>query len=258
MKNAFLLIASLVLAGCASLPNNAKPDPKDPWERFNRASFKVNDALDRAILRPTARAYVKVTPRLLRTGVSNFFENLETVTTLVNDALQGKMGAAGHDTARFLLNSTMGLGGLFDPATAAGLDKNDEDFGQTLGKWGVSSGPYLMMPLLGPTTVRDGLARGVDTFTDPSHYLEDDSTRYTITAVEVVDLRAGLLDLDAQLAQSFDRYAFVRNAWLQRREFKVRDGNVEEEVFDEEALMNEIPEQAPEAPANTPDPAPAP
>lgn len=253
MKNAFLLIASLALAGCASLPDSAKPEPRDPWERFNRTTFKVNDALDRAILRPTARAYVKVTPRLLRTGISNFFENLETVTTLVNDALQGKMGAVGHDSARFLLNTTLGLGGLFDPATAAGIDKNDEDFGQTLGKWGVSSGPYLMMPLLGPTTVRDGLARIPDTFTDPSHYLEDDSTRYTITAVEIIDLRAGLLDLDAQLEQSFDRYAFVRNAWLQRREFKVRDGNVEEEALDEEALMNEAPEAAP-AQDNPPSP----
>lgn len=259
MKNVFLLIASLVLVGCATLPENSKPDPKDPWERFNRTSFKVNDALDRAILRPTARAYVKVTPRVLRTGVSNFFENLETVTTLVNDALQGKMRAAGHDTARFVLNSTLGLGGLFDPATAAGIDKNDEDFGQTLGRWGVASGPYLMMPLLGPTTVRDGLARIPDTFTDPSHYLEDDSTRYAITAVEILDLRAGLLDLDAQLAQSFDRYAFVRNAWLQRREFKVRDGNVEEEALDEEAMMNEEPAPSPEPDAPpSPDATPPP
>lgn len=258
MKNVVLLVAGLFLAGCATLPPNSKPEPRDPWERFNRATFKFNDKLDRALLRPTARAYVKVTPRFVRTGVSNFFENLETVTTLVNDALQGKMGAAGHDTARFLLNSTLGLGGLFDPATAAGIDKNDEDFGQTLGKWGVHSGPYLMMPLMGPTTVRDGLARIPDTFTDPSHYLEDDSTRYTITAVEIVDLRAGLLDLDAQLEQSFDRYAFVRNAWMQRREFKVRDGNVEEEFLDEEAMLNEAPEPAAESADPAPEAPPSP
>jgi phospholipid-binding lipoprotein MlaA len=244
MKKLFLVVAGMMLAGCASLPNE-KADPRDPWERFNRASFKVNDALDRAILRPTARAYVKVTPRVLRTGVSNFFDNLETVTTLVNDALQGKMAAAGHDTARFLLNSTLGLGGLLDPATAAGIDKNDEDFGQTLGKWGVKSGPYLMVPLFGPSTVRDLPARGVDTFTDPSHYLEDDSTRYTIDAVGIIDLRAGLLDLDDELNQSFDRYAFVRNAWLQRRDYKVEDGNVEDESLDEDAMMNEVPAPAP-------------
>jgi phospholipid-binding lipoprotein MlaA len=247
MKKMVLLIAGLWLAGCASLPNNSKPDARDPWERFNRTTFKVNDALDRAILRPTARAYVKVTPRFMRTGISNFFSNLETTTTLVNDALQGKMRAAGHDTARLLLNTTLGLGGLFDPATAAGIDNNDEDFGQTLGKWGVSSGPYLMMPLFGPTTVRDFGARGVDTFTDPSHYLEDDSTRYAITAVEVLDLRAGLLSLDDQLNQSFDRYAFVRNAWLQRREYKVKDGAVEDTGLEEEEDFSTDP--AADAPA---------
>jgi phospholipid-binding lipoprotein MlaA len=232
MKFVFALFACQWLAGCAAVPAG-KPDPRDPWERINRASFKVNDALDRAVLRPVARSYVKVAPRPLRMGVSNFFDNLETVTTLVNDTLQGKFRAAGHDTARLLLNSTLGLGGLFDPATDAGLDKNDEDFGQTLGKWGVSSGPYVMLPLLGPTTVRDGFGRIPDTFTDPSHYLEDDSTRYTITAVELVDMRAGLLDLDEQLNESFDRYAFVRNAWLQRREYKVKDGDVEAPSLDE-------------------------
>jgi phospholipid-binding lipoprotein MlaA len=243
-----VLMAGIVMAGCASVPN-AKPDPRDPWERFNRASFKVNDALDRAILRPVTRGYVKVTPRILRTGISNVFANLETVTTLVNDTLQGKMRAASQDAARLLLNTTLGLGGLFDPATAAGLDKNDEDFGQTLGAWGVESGPYLMVPLLGPSTVRDAIGRIPDQLTDPSHYLEDDSTRYTITAVEIIDLRASLLDLDDDLAQSFDRYAFVRNAWLQRREYKVKDGDVADPAFDEEALMNEEPvaEPAPEA-----------
>jgi len=250
MKKLVLLVAGMMLAGCASVPAGVgKTDPRDPWERFNRTTFKVNDALDRAILRPTARAYVKVMPKVIRTGVSNVFENLETVTTLVNDTLQGKLGAAGHDTARLLLNSTLGLGGLLDPATDAGIDKNDEDFGQTLGKWGVKSGPYLMVPLFGPSTLRDLPARGVDTLTDPSHYLEDDSTRYTITAVEVIDLRAGLLSLDDQLNQSFDRYAFVRNAWLQRREYKVQDGNVEDEPLDEDAMMNETPEApAPEPP----------
>ncbi len=241
MKKLVLLVAGMMLAGCATVPPTSKPDPRDPWERFNRASFKVNDALDRAILRPTARAYVKVMPRPIRTSVSNVFANLETITTLINDGLQGKFGAAAHDTARFVLNSTLGLGGLFDPATDAGLDKNDEDFGQTLGKWGVASGPYLMLPLLGPSTLRDGIARVPDRLTVPAHHLEDDSTRYTLTAVEVVDLRAGLLSLDDQLNRSFDRYAFVRNTWLQRREYKVRDGEVEDEPLDEEALLNEEP-----------------
>lgn len=252
MNKVFVALLALALAGCATLPPSAKLDPRDPWERFNRTTFKVNYALDRAILRPTARGYVKVTPRIVRTGVSNFFANLETATTLVNDLLQGKMRGAGHDTARLLLNTSLGLGGLFDPASAAGLDKNDEDFGQTLGKWGVANGPYLMLPLFGPTTVRDGFGELLDTFTEPTHYLEDDSTRYAITAVEVIDIRTGLLDLDAQLDQAYDRYAFVRNAWLARREYKVTDGNVEEPALDEEAMLNEAPEpardSAPEAP----------
>jgi phospholipid-binding lipoprotein MlaA len=242
-----MALLALGLAGCATVPPAAKPDPRDPWERFNRATFKVNDALDRAILRPTARGYVKVTPRVVRTGVSNFFANLETATTLINDVLQGKMRGAGHDTARLLLNTTLGLGGLFDPATAAGIDKNDEDFGQSLGKWGVPNGPYLMVPFWGPTTVRDGFGEVADNFTEPTHYLEDDSTRYGITAVELIDTRAGLLDLDAQLNQAFDRYAFVRNAWLARREYKVKDGNVEEPALDEEAMLNEAPEPAQDA-----------
>ena len=253
MKKLVIVMAGLALAGCASLPDT-KRDPRDPWERFNRTTFKVNDAMDRAVLRPAAKAYVKVTPRVVRTGISNFFDNLETINTLLNDTLQGKFRAAGNDTARLLLNSTLGLGGLLDPATAAGLDKNDEDFGQTLGVWGVRSGPYLMLPFLGPSTVRDASASIADRYAQPDSYLEDDSTRYTITAVEILDLRAGLLDLDAQLAQSFDRYAFVRNAWLQRREFKVRDGNVEDDTsFDEEAMLNEEPAPASDAappPAN--------
>jgi phospholipid-binding lipoprotein MlaA len=249
MKKLVVAIAGILMAGCASVPDTQR-DPRDPFERFNRTTFKINDAMDRAVLRPAAKAYVKVTPRFLRTGISNFFDNLETVNTLVNDALQGKFRAAGNDTARLLLNSTIGLGGLLDPATDIGLDKNDEDFGQTLGVWGVKSGPYLMLPLLGPSTMRDAPASAVDRYAQPDSYLEDDSTRFTLTAIEVLDLRAGLLDLDAQLAQSFDRYAFVRNAWLQRREYKVRDGNVENDAaFDEEAMLNEAPEPAPEAAA---------
>jgi phospholipid-binding lipoprotein MlaA len=247
MKSLMVLIAVALVAGCASLPSG-KPDPGDPWERFNRASFKFNDALDRAVLRPTARAYVKVMPRLVRTGVSNVFANLETVTTLVNDTLQGKMRAAGQDSARLLLNTTLGLGGLFDPASAAGIEKNDEDFGQTLGAWGMQSGPYVMIPFLGPSTVRDTVGRVPDRFTDPSHYLEDDSTRFALTAVEIIDLRAGLLEFDDDLAQSFDRYAFVRNVWMQRREYKVKDGNVEDPAFDEEAMMNEEPAPKPTEP----------
>ena len=225
MQKVVLALFALLLAGCATVPSG-KPDPRDPWEGFNRASYKFNDALDRAIAKPVAKGYKKVTPRVVRTGVSNFISNLGTVTTVVNDVLQGKMKQAGHDSGRFLLNSTIGLAGLFDPASAAGLERNDEDFGQTLGKWGVKSGPYLMLPILGPSTVRDTIGRIPDQFTYPVNYLEDDSTRYIIRGVDFLDLRAGLLDLEPQLEKSYDKYAFIRNAWLQRREFQVKDGDV--------------------------------
>lgn len=225
MQKVVLALCALLLAGCATVPSG-KPDPRDPWEGFNRASYKFNDALDRGFAKPVAKGYKKVTPRFIRTGVSNFFSNLDTVPTILNDVLQGKIKQAGHDTGRFLLNSTVGLGGLFDPASAAGMERNDEDFGQTLGKWGVKSGPYLMLPILGPSTVRDTFAKPVDSYSGPLNYLQDDSTRYILRGVEFVDLRADLLSLDAQIEKSYDKYAFIRNAWLQRREYLVTDGQV--------------------------------
>jgi phospholipid-binding lipoprotein MlaA len=258
MQKVVLVLFVLLTAGCATVPTG-KPDPRDPWERFNRSSFAFNDALDKAVAKPVAKAYKKVTPRIVRTGASNFISNLGSVTTVFNDVLQGKMKQAGHDSARFLMNSTLGLAGLFDPATHAGLEHNDEDFGQTLGKWGVKSGPYLMLPILGPSTVRDTIGRVPDQFTNPVNYLQDDSTRYIIQAVEFVDLRASLLDLDAQLEKSYDRYAFVRNAWLQRREFQVKDGNVDDVSSELEEGMDIDPAQdaAPGATSPAP-PAPAP
>ncbi|HEU4778665.1 MAG TPA: VacJ family lipoprotein [Steroidobacteraceae bacterium] len=249
MKFLLTLLSCLMVGGCAALPSG-NPDPRDPWERFNRATFKFNDALDRAIAKPVAKAYVKVTPRLVRTGVNNAFNNLDTVPTIINDALQGKFRQAGHDSARFLLNSTLGLGGLFDPASAAGIEANDEDLGQTLGKWGVKPGPYLVLPVLGPSTVRDAFARAADTYMEPVAYLSDESTRYLIRGVDLLDQRAGLLELDAQIERSFDRYAFVRNAWTQRREYQVKDGNVEDQSLElEQEFMDEPAlEPAPEAP----------
>jgi phospholipid-binding lipoprotein MlaA len=249
MKVLTILIAGALLTGCATLPAG-KPDPRDPWEKFNRTTFVINDGLDRAVARPVAKAYVKVVPRFVRIGVGNVFNNLNTIGTVVNDVLQGKMRQAGRDSARFLLNSTVGLGGLLDPATEAGLELNDEDFGQTFGKWGMKPGPYLMLPLLGPTTTRDIFGRALDQFTYPVTYLEDDSTRYLIRLVGLTDTRADLLDLDPQLDRAYDRYAFVRNAWLQRREFQVTDGEIDDSALDLEEGMEEDPlpegEPAPE------------
>jgi phospholipid-binding lipoprotein MlaA len=256
MKNFGVLLAGLLLTGCATLPSG-KADPRDPWERINRSSFAFNDALDRAIAKPVAKAYKKVMPQVIRTGVSNFMSNLDTVTTIVNDTLQGKLRQAGHDSARFLMNSTVGLAGLFDPASMAGLEANDEDFGQTLGKWGVKSGPYLMLPFFGPSTVRDSFGGLVDQYDYPVNYLEDDSTRLLIRGVNFLDMRTGLLDLDAQFERSYDKYAFMRNAWLQRREFQVTDGNVSDSSLELEEGMEEEPPPAEPSPESNPGQPPA-
>ena len=249
MQKAVLSCLLLFLAGCASVPSG-KPDPRDPWERFNRSVFNFNEALDRAIAKPVAKGYVKVTPLVVRTGISNAYSNLDTVPTIINDVLQGKIRQAGHDSARFLMNSTLGLGGLFDPASAAGLDSNDEDLGQTLGKWGVKAGPYLMLPVLGPSSARDAFSRAADTFLEPVWYLEDDSTRYLIRLGDLLDQRASLLELDAQLERSYDRYAFIRNAWIQRREYQVKDGDVDDQSLELEEEFKDDP--PPDAPAESP------
>jgi len=251
MKLLAILLAGLTLTGCATLPTG-KPDPRDPWERMNRRTHAFNDAIDRGIGKPVAKAYVKVVPRFMRTGVSNVFNNLNTLNTVVNDVLQGKMRQAADDSARFVLNSTLGIGGLFDPASKAGLEFNDEDFGQTFGRWGMKPGPYLVLPFLGPSTTRDTFGKLVDQFTYPVTYLEDDSTRIIIRAVSLVDTRAELLDLDEQIDRSYDRYAFIRNAWLQRREFQVTDGNVDDQSLELEQDMETEP--APEG--ATPEPPP--
>jgi len=252
MKFLAILLAGLALTGCATLPSG-KPDPRDPWERMNRSTYAFNDAVDRAVAKPVAKAYVKVMPRFVRTGVSNVFNNLNTLNTIVNDVLQGKMKQAGNDSARFLLNTTFGVGGLYDAASKAGLEFNDEDFGQTFGKWGMKPGPYLVLPLLGPSTTRDTFGKLVDQFTYPVTYLEDDSTRIWIRLVSLLDTRAELLDLDEQIDRSYDRYAFIRNAWLQRREFQVTDGNVEDPSLELEQDMDQDPGAEPPPDEGTPE-----
>jgi phospholipid-binding lipoprotein MlaA len=231
MKSRLVTFALLLacLTGCASLPPGAQPDPRDRFERFNRSVYKFNDALDRGIARPVAKAYVKVTPRPIRTGVSNFLANLSSPVTIVNDLLQGKLKGFGTDTARLVINTTIGIGGLFDPATKMGLEAGDEDFGQTLGRWGVHSGPYLVLPIFGPSSVRDGVGKVADQFSEPRSYINDPYVRYGLAALDLVDKRAGLLQTDDVLRRSFDPYAFMRNAWLQRRQYEVYDGNPPEE-----------------------------
>jgi len=216
-----MLGLSAVLAGCASLPKGEKPDPRDRFERFNRGIYAFNTKADHLILRPVARGYVKVTPAPVRNSVHNFLENLVYTKTIINDFLEGKWRDGGTDTARLLLNTTVGIGGLFDPASKAGLDRHHTDFGETLGIWGVHSGPYLMLPILGPSTVRDAIGLLPDEYSALPAYIRPVWIPYAIGAMQGIDIRVGLLDEDKLLDSAYDPYAFVRNVWLQRRDYLI-------------------------------------
>jgi phospholipid-binding lipoprotein MlaA len=250
-----LLLLTVGLAACATLPNG-KADPRDRFERFNRSVYKFNIALDHAVLRPVAREYVKVTPQTIRTGVNNVLTNLAYPVTLVNSFLQGKFHDGMSDAARLLVNSTIGIGGLFDPASGMGLDRHQADFGQTMGRWGMHSGPYLMLPFLGPSTVRDGfglvpdylLLHEIETVKlfDNNPYVE-----WSLFAAGTVNRRTQLLDEDRILDSAYDPYAFLRNAYLQRRDYLIHDGNVspEEEFPDADMTGEPAAPATPSAPA---------
>jgi phospholipid-binding lipoprotein MlaA len=223
------IVCFLSVSACVTLPPNSQRSPQDPWESWNRGVYRVNDKLDRAVAKPVARTYVRIVPQPIRTGVTNFFENLDTPTVMINDALQGKFLAAGNDLGRFLFNSTVGLAGLLDPATSAGMAKNNEDFGQTLGHWGVHPGPFVELPILGPSDLRDAPSKVVDSYTNPRQYVHNSYVKYGLWLPSLVDTRARLLPLDETLKNVYDPYAFVRDAYLQRRAYLVSDGKVSEE-----------------------------
>ena len=214
-----------VCAGVAMMPlaaNAATED--DPWEGFNRVVFKFNDTLDTYALKPIAQGYQFITPQFLEDGIHNMYRNVGDVRNLANNVLQVKHHAAGVDTARLLMNTIVGVGGFFDVGTKMGLQRNDEDFGQTLGYWGLSSGPYLVLPLLGPSTVRDALGIYPDSYAEPYRYMHDVSARNTVAGMKIIDARANLLSAEKLITG--DKYIFIRNAYLQSREFKVKDGQV--------------------------------
>ncbi|WP_409282271.1 VacJ family lipoprotein [Pseudomonas putida] len=213
--------------GSVLIPLSVQASEDDPWERINRGIFRFNDVLDRYAFKPIARGYRFITPQLLQDGIHNVFQNVGDVGNLSNDLLQGKPHDAGVDTARLLVNTTLGLGGLVDVGTHMGLQRNDEDFGQTLGAWGVPSGPFVMLPLLGPSSVRDGAAKIPDNYTQLYPYLDDMSARNSLFAIDLLDTRAQLLSAEKLIAG--DKYVFMRNAYLQMREFKVQDGKVEDD-----------------------------
>ena len=237
-KASSIALLLLALTGCAT--TSGKGDPRDPFEGYNRSVYKFNDSIDRAVLKPVAKGYDKAVPDLVKTGVRNFFGNLKEVLTLVNDLLQGKGEEALTTTGRFLLNTTFGMGGIFDIATPAGMTRNEEDFGQTLGRWGVSSGPYFIIPFLGSSTVRDALMRPLDSQFQYTTRMDDVAWRNSLYALEIIDTRASLLGASNVLGEAaLDPYVFVRDAYLQRRQRMVYDGNPpddenEDEFMDEE------------------------
>ena len=218
------LLGMAVVSGCAHRPAD---DPSDPLEPVNRAVFTFNETADRYALRPVAKAYVEVTPAPVRSGITNFFDNLQEPRNVVHALLQFKVLQAGKNLGRFVLNTTAGLAGFIDVASEVGLEKHEEGFGQTLGYWGVGEGWYLMLPFLGPTTNRDLVGFAGDSFLNASFYLPGRYDVYVLSAnaTNLVNTRADLLPADGILQQQFDRYLFVRTAYLQQRWSLIHDGN---------------------------------
>lgn len=225
---ASLLLGGALLAGCATGPN---ANPKDPLEPFNRSMFQFNEALDEAVLKPVATGYQTVTPELVRRGVGNFFRNIEDLWSFVNSVLQLKGEAAANNLVRFGVNTTIGLAGILDVATEMQIDRQPEDFGQTLGRWGVGAGPYVVLPFFGPSTLRDTVALPVDkTVGDPVTKVEDIPVRNTLWTLRLVDRRAQVLKAGDLLEEvALDKYTFFRDSYLQRRRNAVFDGNPPEE-----------------------------
>jgi phospholipid-binding lipoprotein MlaA len=234
VRRALGLVLAAALAGCATGPDR---DPRDPLEPWNRAVYKFNDKVDQVVARPVATAYRRVVPSEIRDRVRNFFANLADPFIGVNSFLQGKLQDGVTDWARFAFNSTFGLFGIHDVATDMGLEKHNEDFGQTFGRWGAGTGPYLVLPLLGSSTLRDGIGTGVDIYTDPLRLVEPDRVRYSLWALRLTQTRTDLLEASRILEQAaLDKYTFQRDAYLQRRRSLVYDGRPprEKELEDEE------------------------
>jgi phospholipid-binding lipoprotein MlaA len=210
-----------LLTGCATTAEN----PKDPYEGFNRAMFQVNEGID-VVLKPVAQGYDTAAPLPVKAGVGNFFGNLSDAWTSVNNLLQGKGSDGLSDAGRFLINTTVGIGGVFDVASEMGLEKRSEDFGQTLAVWGVGEGPYFYWPIIGPRTTRDTFGWAVDTYADPVPHLNDVALRNSLTGVRLVDHRASLLPTDKVVEEAaFDKYNYIRDAYLQNRRSEIKDGN---------------------------------
>lgn len=224
-----VLAAVVWLAGCAAAPSKV-----DPLEPMNRVLYQIHDVADTAVLKPVAETYVAVIPSLVRTGVSNLFQNIDDLFSALNGMLQGKPDKAGTDFARVMLNTGFGLGGIFDLASQVGMERGNEDFGQTFGVWGFPQGPYLFIPLIGPSSFRDGTGLVVRTALGPIGYIEEEAVRYSLYVLYGVDTRARLLETTTLVEQAaLDKYVFIRNAYLQRRRYLVYDGKPPPETEEE-------------------------
>lgn len=243
------LLAALVLAGCAHSPPS---DPWDPLEPVNRFNYKVNDKADDYLIRPVAKGYDKVVPDRAQASVGHFFDNASQPVTMINSLLQLKWGKFNQSLGRFMINTTVGIGGLFDVAGKLDVPHPDEDLGQTLGYWGLGPGMYIYLPLLGPSDGRDLIGSAGDQFANPINYLNEFSEvddnypwiPYTMRVIEGLNLRAGLLGFDSTLKQQFDPYAFVRSYYLENRRKAVYDGHVPDELNDSAIGPGNLPEAA--------------
>jgi phospholipid-binding lipoprotein MlaA len=240
-----LVLLSWFVSGCAT------PSKQDPLEKFNRNVYAFNDGVDKLLVKPVAETYKTIVPEPVDQGVSNFFSNINDMVVVANDLLQFKFKQAASDTGRFLLNSTVGLLGFFDVASELGLPKHQEDFGQTLGYWGINSGPYLVLPFLGPSTARDAFGLGADSLFDPLFYAGAQTFDPTYVApyvVKGVDTRADLLGAERILqVAALDEYSYIRDAYLARREYLVHDGNPpekkEDASLDEDDLFDDFDDE---------------
>jgi phospholipid-binding lipoprotein MlaA len=225
-----VLVSLVLLQACATVAN---PDPRDPIESFNRGVFGFNDAVDRAVVKPVATAYRDVAPQWIRTGVGNFFGNLTDVWSVFNNALQLRGQDMGDSLGRVMINTTIGLGGLVDVASDLNIERHTSDFGLTLGRWGVAAGPYIVLPLLGPYTLREVVALPLDQQGNLVNQISDEGTRIGLSVLNVVDLRAQYLRAgDVVEGAALDKYSFTRDSYLQRQRNRVYDGNPPEEESD--------------------------
>lgn len=234
LKAAALIATLLTTSACTTIPSSQKTD-YDPWEGLNRPIYQVNTAFDNALTKPIARGYQKVLPRVARTGISNFFRNLTTPRSMLNNVLQGKPKEGFSEFGRFVFNSTLGIGGLIDVASIGGMQEYREDFGQTAAVWGVGDGPFVIVPFLGPQNLRDAILLPLDIAVDPLYQYEVSSVRDKLYILRIIDLRHRLLAASKLLEDSKDPYITTRESYLQNREYEIYDGDppVDDDFFDE-------------------------